>query len=324
MDFNESKVVDNREFDQWRDQGAWLAVLLLPLFLLTFRRGWLLLLPLLLLIESPPAQAIEWHELWKNADQRALEALDQGNPEQAAELFTDSEWQATAEYQAGNYPKAAKKFAPLNTARGFYNQGNALAKAGKLQPAIDAYQKALEQDPAMEDAAYNKRIVEDLLNQQQDQDQEQEQDQDQDQEQEQDQDQEQEQDQDQDKNKDSEKDSDQQQSPDKPSDQSDSEQDNNQQDPDENPPPQEPEQEEEENEQEESGAEPPPPEQDQDTPEPEQSQATESDGEDNAEDQATEQWLRQIPDDPAGLLRRKFEYESKQQDKKFKEDQPQW
>ncbi len=45
---------------------------------------------------------------------------------------------------------------------------------------------------------------------------------------------------------------------------------------------------------------------------------------DNAEDQATEQWLRQIPDDPAGLLRRKFEYESQQQDKKFKEDQPQW
>jgi Ca-activated chloride channel family protein len=25
--------------------------------------------------------------------------------------------------------------------------------------------------------------------------------------------------------------------------------------------------------------------------------------------QATEQWLRQIPDDPGGLLRRKFEYE---------------
>ena len=26
-------------------------------------------------------------------------------------------------------------------------------------------------------------------------------------------------------------------------------------------------------------------------------------------DQATEQWLRQIPDDPGGLLRRKFEHE---------------
>ena len=27
------------------------------------------------------------------------------------------------------------------------------------------------------------------------------------------------------------------------------------------------------------------------------------------QEQATEQWLRQIPDDPGGLLRRKFEYE---------------
>ena len=28
------------------------------------------------------------------------------------------------------------------------------------------------------------------------------------------------------------------------------------------------------------------------------------------EDERTEQWLRQIPDDPAGLLRRKFQYEA--------------
>ena len=30
------------------------------------------------------------------------------------------------------------------------------------------------------------------------------------------------------------------------------------------------------------------------------------------EQQATEQWLRRIPDDPAGLLRRKFRYQYQQ------------
>ena len=36
------------------------------------------------------------------------------------------------------------------------------------------------------------------------------------------------------------------------------------------------------------------------------------------EDQATEQWLRQIPDDPGGLLRRKFQrdYQLRLQGKK--------
>ena len=37
----------------------------------------------------------------------------------------------------------------------------------------------------------------------------------------------------------------------------------------------------------------------------------------NAEDkEAIEQWLRRIPDDPGGLLRRKFYYQYNQQNKK--------
>ena len=33
---------------------------------------------------------------------------------------------------------------------------------------------------------------------------------------------------------------------------------------------------------------------------------------DEERDQAMEQWLRRIPDDPSGLLQRKFLYESRQ------------
>ena len=33
------------------------------------------------------------------------------------------------------------------------------------------------------------------------------------------------------------------------------------------------------------------------------------------EQQATEQWLRRIPDDPSGLLRRKFKYQYQQQNR---------
>ena len=40
---------------------------------------------------------------------------------------------------------------------------------------------------------------------------------------------------------------------------------------------------------------------------------------------ATEQWLRQIPDDPSGLLRRKFIYEHQQREQKSQDDgKPLW
>ena len=37
--------------------------------------------------------------------------------------------------------------------------------------------------------------------------------------------------------------------------------------------------------------------------------------------QASEQWLRRIPDDPAGLLRRKFKYQYQQQGQQQIEEQ---
>jgi Ca-activated chloride channel family protein len=44
------------------------------------------------------------------------------------------------------------------------------------------------------------------------------------------------------------------------------------------------------------------------------------------EQQAMEQWIRGIPDDPSGLLRRKFnyEYQVRQSQGATKREQPQW
>lgn len=47
---------------------------------------------------------------------------------------------------------------------------------------------------------------------------------------------------------------------------------------------------------------------------------------DPEKDQAIEQWLRRVPDDPSGLLREKFRYESRrrQQQGEVKEDDTYW
>ena len=43
-----------------------------------------------------------------------------------------------------------------------------------------------------------------------------------------------------------------------------------------------------------------------------QAQAAQADPEEQEREQAMEQWLRRVPDDPSGLLREKFRYESRQ------------
>ena len=55
----------DRTADTWEDQGYLLVLLLLPLALALFRRGWIVcLLPLLLVAQPQPARAGAWDDLW--------------------------------------------------------------------------------------------------------------------------------------------------------------------------------------------------------------------------------------------------------------------
>lgn len=156
-----------RVFDQWRDRGTWLALALLPLASLAFRRGWLLLLPLALVLPVPQAHALEWPDLWLRKDQQGAVALEQKDPARAVELFRSPEWRANAQYQAGDFAGAAESLAGIETADAHYNRGNALARGGKLEEALAAYDEALARDPQMDDAVANRKLVEDLLRRQQ-------------------------------------------------------------------------------------------------------------------------------------------------------------
>ncbi|MYM61850.1 VWA domain-containing protein [Pseudomaricurvus sp. HS19] len=158
-----------REFDTWLDRGPWLLLPLLPLMLLAFRRGWLLALFPLMLFPGEPAQAGVWQDLWQTPDQQASELLQAGDNAAAAEKFERPDWKATAQYRAGNYAEAAKLLEQDHSAGGHYNRGNALAKSGDLPGALEAYDQALQLNPALEDAAANRQQVEALLQQQQQQ-----------------------------------------------------------------------------------------------------------------------------------------------------------
>jgi Ca-activated chloride channel homolog len=157
--------------DRFRDRGPWLLVLLLPLALAGFRRGWLMVLALTLVLPSAPAQAFEFSDLWLRPDQQAARALAQGDAKHAQALAKDPALRGSAAYRAEDYAAASDAWAKASGADALYNQGNALAKAGKYEEAITAYQQALETNPKLEDAQANKKAVEDWLKQQQSKDQ---------------------------------------------------------------------------------------------------------------------------------------------------------
>lgn len=151
--------------DTWADQGFWLLLPLLLLAACAGRRGWLLCLPLLFMMPQP-SYAMSFTDLWLRPDQQGQRLLEQKKPLEAIEHFKDPLWQGIALYQAGDYPAAAVRFAEGNSASAHYNRGNALAKSGELEAAIDAYEQALELQPDLQVAAQNKALIEHVLEQQ--------------------------------------------------------------------------------------------------------------------------------------------------------------
>ncbi|MFW9268944.1 tetratricopeptide repeat protein [Pseudomonas sp. NR3] len=151
--------------DTWADQGYWLLLPLLLLAACAGRRGWLFCLPLLFVLPQT-GHAFEFQDLWLRPDQQGQHLLKQKRPAEAAARFEDRQWQGVALYEAGEYSEAARRFAEGNDARSHYNRGNALARSGELEAAIDAYEQALELQPDLRPAQTNKALVESLLKEQ--------------------------------------------------------------------------------------------------------------------------------------------------------------
>ena len=152
--------------DQWQEEGPWLLLLLLPIAAMAFRRGLVLIVLVFLLPVARPADAFDWQDLWLNKNQQGQKMLEAGNAADAAELFEDSRWRAVANYRAGEYTGSAAGFANQEDTSSLYNLGNALARLGEFDAAIDAYEEVLEADPGNEDAMYNRDLLKDLLQQQ--------------------------------------------------------------------------------------------------------------------------------------------------------------
>jgi len=159
---------------RWKDAGPWLVLLILPLALTGFRRGVLFALPLVLstgLFYVPEAEASWWDNVWLRRDQQAWQALKNGENDRSAALAVDPDLSGEAWYRSEKYDNALAAWSKRKTADAQYNRGNALAHLGDYDAALKAYDQALELDPDMEDARFNRDLVEQMKKQKEQQEQ---------------------------------------------------------------------------------------------------------------------------------------------------------
>ncbi len=157
--------------DQWREEGPWLLLFLLPLAAIAFRRGWLIpVLALVSILPPTPGVAMDWsqgwEDLWQRPDQQAARTFAAGDGAAAAVRFEDPAWRAAARYRSGDYAGALEDLTGAAGAEADYNRGNALARLGRLDEAIAAYGRSLAQAPDHADARENLDLVRRLKEQQ--------------------------------------------------------------------------------------------------------------------------------------------------------------
>lgn len=170
------KQDQDKQLEVWRNEGIWLVLLLIPVALLMFRRGLLSVTLLILFLPQPDiAYAGWWDDLWSTPDQQAKVALDNGQAKVASETFEDPDWKAASAYKAGEFKQAAELYSQNKDAQSLYNLGNALAKSHDYANAIKAYESVLDQQADHEDAKYNLDLLKKRQAQQQSSDQSQEQ-----------------------------------------------------------------------------------------------------------------------------------------------------
>ena len=146
----------------WLDAGWYLLILPLLCCLSFFRKG---ILVIAFILFSTDAFA----GFFLNDNQEGLKAFNDRDYASAAAVFKDSGWKGAAFYRAGDYQKAYAEYQKDSSTEGLYNQGNALAKGGKIKEAIARYEEVLKQNPAHEDAKFNLEYLKKQQQQQQQQ-----------------------------------------------------------------------------------------------------------------------------------------------------------
>lgn len=149
QEYNDSLKVSQNTSNTWVEYGYWLTIIIALLSLYFFRKG-ILVIAFIFTISSPANAAF-----FLNYNEEGLEYFKKGEFEKAKEKFKDTNWLGATYYKLGDYENAYKEYSKKDDTTSLYNQGNALAKSGKIEEAIKKYEEVLAKMPNHEDAKFN-------------------------------------------------------------------------------------------------------------------------------------------------------------------------
>ena len=128
-----------------------------------------------LCLASPPATALEPGALFRTPEQRAAARLAAGEHEALVREAPDARWEGVGRYAEGDAAGAAEAFARALDGEGasslspperdalLYNRATAETRAGRPAVALPLYDALLERDPTHADALHNREIARQLL-----------------------------------------------------------------------------------------------------------------------------------------------------------------
>jgi Ca-activated chloride channel family protein len=155
---------------QWEDGYVWFLIPAVMLFGVLLTQRALYLMPIILcfaISHSNDVYAFEVKNLFKNADQVAVQQFDQTNFAAAAEQFSDPYRKGVAYYRAGDYAAAELHFTESKRSSvqldALYNAGNAQMQQKKWRAAVASYEKVLEIQADHADAKHNLELAKKML-----------------------------------------------------------------------------------------------------------------------------------------------------------------
>jgi Ca-activated chloride channel family protein len=115
-----------------------------------------------------------WSDWWSTPDQRALKLYESGNHDALIEHSPNENWTALGQFQGEEFDAAAASFAKTreimkaadrrnDATTALYNQGVSDVLSGQYEQAIQYFDEVLSEAPGFADAQYNRDIAKKLL-----------------------------------------------------------------------------------------------------------------------------------------------------------------
>jgi Ca-activated chloride channel family protein len=158
------------ENEPWFDSGYVLLAPLMLLYLLWFRRGWIVQWIIVIVLVggagySPNtyAKSMSWADIWLTKDQQGQRLFNQQQYDKAAKVFQEPYWKATAYYFAGDYQSAQQYYLRVDTVEAQLGAAAALAHQREYMAARRLYREILDNVPGNKTASHNLELMEAII-----------------------------------------------------------------------------------------------------------------------------------------------------------------